>query len=401
MTRKLFHHDSYQTNFQAKIVDQYPDKGKYAVILDQTSFYPNAGGQICDSGKINGIPVIDVQELGGKIIHYLQEDIIINSDENVYGEIDWNVRFDHMQQHSGQHILSVALIELWQKNTLSFHMGDKVSTLDIPSTQISNKEARSLEERINQIIYENRPIHQYYAEENGKIGSKELRKFQKISEKLRIIEIEKYDLTACGGTHCSNTGEIGVMKITGWENRKDKTRISFLCGYRALSDYQQKYQIIKNLSNILTTGTEQLENKILLLTREQKRLNKECSNMEKRLLHFEAEELKKNYRVKKNNLFIVSKLFTEKSLQSLQQIAFMLANQKNSLIILGTTKPEPAICLSCSRDISMSAGELIKQIIIKGNGKGGGSEFLAMGKFKQCQDAKNAFKIANDIIIKR
>ncbi|MFW6149452.1 MAG: DHHA1 domain-containing protein, partial [Atribacterota bacterium] len=261
----------------------------------------------------------------------------------------------------------------------------------------SIKEARELEERANQIIFENRPIHHYYAEENNKLTTKELRKCQELSGKLRIIEIEKYDLTACGGTHCHNTGEVGIIKITGWEKRKDKVRISFLCGYRALADYQKKSQITKNLSNILTTGSEQLEERILQLTSEQKNLKKQYSKIEKRVLCFEVEKLKKNNGIKKDNLFMVSKLFTEKTLQSLQQMSSMLANQQNSLTILGTTRPEPAICLACSRDLSINPGELVKQIIIEYNGKGGGSDFMAIGKFKKSDDAKKAFDRVTNI----
>jgi len=399
MTKKLFHHDSYQVDFQAKIVDKYMDNGKYVLLINQTYFYPNAGGQTCDRGTINGIPVVEVQEVDGNILHYLPGEINANAGETVSGKIDWKERFDHMQQHTGQHILSGALMDLWQKETLSFHMGEENCTLDIPFTSLDNDRVEILERMVNRIIFENRPIHHYYAEDNHIIAKKGLRKFQKLSEKLRIVDIDKFDVTACGGTHCHFTGEVGMIKITGWENRKDKTRISFLCGYRALADYQQKHLVTKNLSNMLTTGVNQLEEKIIQLNREQKQLSKECSRIEKRLLQFEVEELKESNGMEQKGLFIVSKLFSEKSLQSLKQIALILSNQKKSLVILGAENPEPAICLSCSQDLSFSMGGLMKKIMAEYNGKGGGSDFMAMGKLAKSDDIRKVFKRTNDLLL--
>ncbi len=399
MTKKLFHDDSYQTTFQATVLDKRIEKGRNGLILDQSCFYPNAGGQNCDKGIIEGIPVIDVQEVNSDIVHYMKDDIPVKQGDTITGEIDWKCRFDHMQQHSGQHILSGILIDLWQKETLSFHMGEEVCTIDISHTALDEKKVGHLEEMVNYIIYANKPIHQYYLEDNDNNIAKKLRKKQELHEKLRIIEIEKFDLTACGGTHCHYTGEVGIIKITGWENRKDKTRLSFLCGHRALADYQKKHQITKRLSSFFTTGVNQLEEKVAQLSKEQNDLTKSYDRIKKELDMLESEELKEKFSTEHEGCFVIRKLYSEKSLQSLRQIILFLINRNKCLVILGAEKPEPVICLACSQDFSIHMGELIKQIMNEYNGKGGGSNFMAMGKLKKSEDIPKAFSRALKLIV--
>lgn len=399
MTRKLYHENSYQTKFRATVLDKKVEKETSALILDQSYFYPNAGGQLCDKGVIEGFPVIDVQEIDGNIIHFIKGDISINQGDIITGEIDWKRRFDHMQQHSGQHVLSGILIAIWQKETLSFHMGEEVCTLDIPYTSLDEKKAKHLEEMANQVIYDNRTIHQYYLEDNNNIIEK-LRKKQELHEKLRIVEIDEFDLTACGGTHCKSTGEIAIIKIIGWENRKDKTRLSFLCGHRALADYRKKHQIIKHLSGFFTVGFNQLEEKVTQLDKEKNELKKGFNRIEKELIRYEVEELKVKYSKNERGYFLVSKLFSEKSVHLLRQISLMLINEQKCLVIIGAEKPEPVLCLACSQDFNIHMGELIKQTMIEYNGKGGGSNFMAVGKLKRSEDIPKVFNNTIKIILR-
>ncbi|MDD4363775.1 MAG: alanyl-tRNA editing protein, partial [Atribacterota bacterium] len=263
MTKKLYHLDSYQTEFKAVILEKKLENNRTYLILDHTYFYPEAGGQLCDKGFIEGIPVIDVQERNGEILHFLKEEIDSNPGSTVKGEIDWEIRFDHMQQHTGQHLLSAVLLDLWNLDTLSFHMSEDVCTIDINDTEIDEAKLKCLEKKVNSIIYANKPILNYYLEDQKEnSGSINIRKIASLQEKMRIIEIENVDKNACGGTHCKATGEIGVIKIINWEHRKEKLRLYFLCGKRALLDYQQKHQITKQLANFFTTGIDQLIKKI-------------------------------------------------------------------------------------------------------------------------------------------
>ena len=222
-TEKLYHKDPYKISFQATILEKYVDRDKHVLILDKTIFYPNSGGQICDRGIIEGISVIDVEEHDGKVIHFLEKEVFAGIGDSVSGNIDWPYRFDHMQQHTGQHILSGALMKLWERDTQSFHMGSDICTLDISYIDIDDQKIIELESLSNQVIYEDRVIMDYFVENTDtRIDRNTLRIKQKHFEQLRIIEIADFDLSACGGTHCNRTGEVGIIKIIGWEKDKDK-----------------------------------------------------------------------------------------------------------------------------------------------------------------------------------
>ena len=390
-TEKLYHNDSYQITFQADIVEKYMEKERYALILNKTYFYPNSGGQISDRGVIEGIPVLTVEEENGRIIHYLQNEIKAGIGETVCGKIDWSYRFDHMQQHTGQHILSGALMKLWQKDTQSFHMGEEVSTLDISAILLDEQKIAELEQLANHIIYEDRIIHNYFIKDSSELEGKDILRIKhELFEELRIIEIDGFDISACGGTHCHRTGEVGIIKITGWENRKDKIRLSFLCGFRALADCQQKHGIIKNLSHYFTTGIEQLEEKIIQLNQEQKELGKYCNRMEKRIVEYESEELKEKNRREEKDFFLIEKLFAEQKVQNIRQMAQLLAREEKTIIVLGAEKPEPILCLALSSDLKFPVKEMFNEVMFQFKGKGGGTENLILGKLEREEDLPEA-----------
>lgn len=396
MTRKLFHDDSYKTKFQAKIIDIQYKKNTIVLILDQTYFYPNAGGQLCDKGNIAGYSVIDIQELNGSIIHYLDCNTNFDIGMTVTAEIDWKIRFDHMQQHTGQHILSRVLNDFWKKETLSFHMGEEICTIDIPYTPLEEDKIKKIEDMANAVIYANKSIYQYYRHEDNNNIPDEIRKKElKLNEKLRIVEIDKFDINACGGTHCRNTGQVAVIKITGWERRKDKSRITFLCGNRALIDYQKKHHIIKNLSSFFTTGIDYLEEKVTKISEEKKELDKAYNYLEKKLIQFEANLLKTTNNKDKKGYHIIKKIFSEKTIQQLRELALVLINEKDYIVIIGSEKSKPILCLACSENIALHMGDLLKELINEKNGKGGGSKYIAMAKIK---DSGNLTKIIDDSV---
>lgn len=399
-TKKLYHQDSYQTKFQAIIVDKYSitEQGKLAVVLNQTCFYPNSGGQINDRGTIEGIPVLAVEEEGDKIVHYLEQEIKNGIGDSVNGEIDWHYRLDHMQQHTGQHILSGVLMELWQRETQSFHMGEDICTLDIFTLPLDEDKMKEAEWRANQVVYENRVVQHYFSENKIELRTDRFKEKQGKLEQLRIINIENFDKSACGGTHCGQTGEVGIIKILGRENRKDKIRISFLCGYRALNDYQMKHLVLKNLSNFFTTGIENLEEKIRQLNLEQKELTKSYSKMEKRINEWESAELKAKSRQEIKGISLIEKIFSEQKIQNLNQIATLLAKEENTFIILASENPEPAICLARSADLDYNLKEIMDKLFGEFNGKGGGSNNLVLGKLGRKEDIKGACQRAVELI---
>ncbi|NLL61880.1 MAG: hypothetical protein GX240_03725 [Candidatus Atribacteria bacterium] len=399
-TKRLYHKDSYQTKFQAIIVDKYPvtEQGKLAIVLNQTCFYPNSGGQINDRGTIEGIPVLAVEEEGDKIAHYLEQEIKNGIGDSVNGEIDWYYRLDHMQQHTGQHILSGVLMELWQRETQSFHMGEDICTLDILTLPLDEERMKEVEWRANQIVYENRAVQHYFSQNKIKLRTDRFKEKQEKLEQLRIIDIENFDKSACGGTHCERTGEVGIIKILGWENRKDKIRISFLCGCRALGDYQTKHLILKTLSHFFTTGIGNLEEKIRQLSLEQKELIKSYNKMEKRINEWESAELQAKSRREIKGISLIEKIFSEQKIQNLNQIAMLLAKEEKTVIILASEGPEPAICLAHSADLNCNLKEIMDKLLSEFNGKGGGSNNLVLGKLERREDIKEVCQRAVELI---
>lgn len=392
LNNRLYCKNPYLTEFKAKILEKLIINGQYAIVLDNTAFYPTSGGQPNDLGYIQNVPIVDVIEDNEKVIHILKENIEEKYGDIVVGKINWKRRFDHMQQHTGQHLLSAILMNHWQKETLSFHMGRDICTLDIPFVSLDEGKVSFLEVIANQVIYENRPIRHYFTQNNSENSTEKLRKLGKKHKELRIIEIEKLDRTACGGTHCQHTGEIGMIKITGWENRKDKIRISFICGKRALADYHKKHFIIKSLSNFFTTGIDQLEEKIIKLSKENKELAKKSNLLEKKLITYEVEKLKQNIITDKNGFSIISKIYLEKNIQQLKQIAIILIKETGCLVIIGANKPEPVLCLACPQEYDTNLVELMKEITKEYGGKGGGTNVLVMSKFDRPKELEMAFK---------
>ena len=233
MTERLYYQDSYLKEFKARVLKKIKIDNRPAVILDRTAFYPTSGGQPYDTGVIQDVSVAEVVEEGDEIIHILKEEIKGKINSEVVGKIDWKRRFDHMQQHLGQHILSGALMKLWGVETVSFHLGEEVCTLDIAKEKLTGEEAKKAEECAYEIIFENRMVKCYFVEGEEELKRLNLRKMPDKKEEIRIIEVEGFDLSACGGTHCRATGEVGLIKITKWEKRGEKIRLEFICGTRA------------------------------------------------------------------------------------------------------------------------------------------------------------------------
>ena len=253
-SKRLYYQNAYTTRFEAKIVERVREEGQTAVILDQTYFYPTSGGQPFDTGTINNLPVtnVTIREKDEAVLHWLDTKELWQ--DEIVGQINWPRRFDHMQQHTGQHILSQSFIQIAQAETVGFHLSDNTLTIDLHTTKLSPTQIEETEYLANQIIWQNRPIHiRLVTQEQAKKLA--LRKLPPVRQgKLRLIEIDKFDLTACGGTHVQHTGEVGIIKIVKLERQNNQLRVEFCCGQRALHDYRLKNSISNQLSAELTTG---------------------------------------------------------------------------------------------------------------------------------------------------
>ena len=286
-TRRLYYEDAYLTEFDAEVVAKTEHEGLPAVVLDRTAFYPESGGQPWDKGTVGGAEVVKVLDLDGAILHVLKQGVAAGT---VHGRVEWPTRFDHMQQHTGQHILSQAFFETLKGETLSFHLGPDVSTLEIGLRNISDAEWDRVEDRANVIVWENREVKTYFVPEE-KIGEVPLRRPPKKQGLLRVVEVDGFDYSACGGTHCRRTGEVGPIKLVGIEKIRGNIRFEFLCGGRAIGDYRAKDRTVRKLAGAFSCSAPDVAAQVEKLAAEHKALKKRARRLEERLAAFEAGEV--------------------------------------------------------------------------------------------------------------
>jgi len=396
MTRKLYHEDQYLTTFSSAVVERIEVEEKPAIILEKTAFYPSSGGQPHDTGTLNSVQVINVIENEDhRIIHLLEKPI----EENlVAGCIDWERRFDHIQQHTGQHLLSQAFIEVCDTETVSFHLGEEISTIDVNHSGIDGETVGAAEELANRIIWENRGVIAHFVNKDV-VHKFPLRKVPTVEENIRIIEIKGFDYSPCGGTHCSRTGEVGMIKIRKWEHYKGGTRIQFICGWRALWDYQQKTTVLRQLSEHLSSGEAELSQNIGKLQEESKTLRRECANLTKNLLEYEAKVLLAE-REKSGDFYILRKTFDDRNPKDLRILANnVLENSPNTVVLLGgKAKGKASLIFLRSEGLSFDMNQLMKTACAVINGRGGGQPHQAQGGGTDIEKLEEALQHARDTI---
>lgn len=250
MTERIYYTDSYLTDFRAGVADRSPDGRR--VYLDRTAFYPSSGGQPHDLGTINGIEITEIlDEDDGRVAHVLTSALDAS---DVECRIDWNRRFDHMQQHTGQHLLSAVLLDLLDAQTVSFHMGVESSTIDIARPSLDAGDVRRAVERANRIVFENRPITVTFQHSSEDLG---LRKATEREGTVRIVSIADLDRSACGGTHVRATGEIGPIAIRKLEKVRSNVRVEFLCGMRAVKRAQADYEALAGIGRAFSASVDE------------------------------------------------------------------------------------------------------------------------------------------------
>lgn len=379
MTKRLYYDNPYSVTFQAKVVDRIRLDNRQVVILDQTCFYPTSGGQPHDTGTIDGAQVIDVtiRESDNEVLHVVDRSV---SSDTAEAEIDWDRRFDHMQQHTGQHILSQAFVRIADAPTLSFHLGVDSATIDLPKDGLSPHLIEEAENLANQIVWEDRPIHIRYVSQND-IEKIPLRKVPDLNgDQYRLIEIEDFDLNACGGTHVSRTGEVGIIKIVNFERRGDELRVDFLCGRRSLNDYREKNEVLNNLSIEFTTSFRELEHSVAKLQAEAKSAKKSLKKQTNRLIALEVEDMLRGVQTKEDSLTIISEVFNDRALEEIRMIANQIVRQPKCVAIFGQTGERVQLVFASSGDIRIGMDQVLAQVLPKlEDGSGGGSDNFAQG----------------------
>jgi alanyl-tRNA synthetase len=369
-TKKLYYEDAYLTEFDARVVERREIEGRPAIVLDRTAFYPEAGGQSSDRGTLNGVAVVDVVEDEGTILHVLAAPV---DTETVHGTIDRARRFDRMQQHSGQHILSQAFYEVLKGATLSFHIGDEGSSLEIGVPKISDADLDRVEARANAVVFDDLEIKTYFVPE-AEIGTIPLRKPPKKGEggMIRVVEVDRFDHSACGGTHCRRAGEVGLIKVVKWEKIRGNLRFEFICGGRALRDYQDKNRTVRHAAAAFSVADRDVPAAIEKAQAEVKALKKRARRLEERVAAFEAGQMVREAQGK-----VIRAVFDDRSPEEARFLALNIIRQGEFLVLFAAPgEGRSHIILASSEALGFDARTLIPAIAGVLEARGGGSPSL-------------------------
>ncbi|WP_136608727.1 alanyl-tRNA editing protein [Paenibacillus dokdonensis] len=377
MTKKIYYESAYIREWETRITRKLEREDGNYLVMEETAFYPHGGGQPCDLGWIDKIPVLDVVQEEGEILHKVEH---FPEKEEVGCRLDWGRRFDHMQHHSGQHLLSAVCLKACQAETLSFHLGEDYATIDIARSDLPLHELMMLELEVNDQIYLNRKVTNYFVSRE-QAALLPLVKQPKVTEDIRIVEIEGIEYNACGGTHVSATGEIGMIKLLRAEKQKGHTRIYFKCGYRALREFNAGMEILGSLSARFNTAKEEIPDRIAKWDQEQKQLQAELNAVKVENDAYLAEKL-----LADRQGSLIKHIFADKPLKDMQNLAAKLTDQAD-VIVLFVTGADHKVLLVRGGEIELSCGAFFKQHLNDYRGKGGGSDKMAQAGFANGEDA--------------
>ncbi|MCR8644290.1 DHHA1 domain-containing protein [Paenibacillus sp. N1-5-1-14] len=388
MTMKLYYDNAYTTDWETTITQKLEKEDGFFVTLEKTAFYPHGGGQPCDFGTIQGIPVLDVISVEDQILHQVER---LPEENEVACQLDWNRRFDHMQQHSGQHLLSAITRDLFQFKTVSFHLGTDYCSIDIETPELKLTQLDAIEHEVNKHIYKNHAITSYFVTEE-ELSKLNLVKETSIKENIRIVEMAGIEYNACGGTHVLSTGELGMIKLLKTEKLKGNTRIYFKCGYRALAETKENQRILGTLTNKLKTSKEEMVERIEKWEQEQKQLQFDLNAYKNKLDEYTAQEL-----IAASQGPLITHIYEDKSMQDLQNLANKITSLSSCIVLL-VTKFENKVVLAQQGQDDFACGAFYKTHVSSYNGKGGGSQTQAQAGFPTWEDAEAFYAFAKQSI---
>jgi len=402
MTERLYYTDSYCTRFSAQVIEQLSWEGRPAVLLDRTAFYPASGGQPADRGSLGGVEVLDVvvREEDRAVVHLMERPV---QGPEVQGEVDWSRRFDHMQQHTGQHILSAAFEQVMDADTVGFHLGAEASTIDVDLAHLEPEAATSVEDLANRVVWEDRRVVAYFVSPD-ELAELPLRRAPAVEGPLRIVEIlpptegagPAFDVNPCGGTHVARTGEIGLIKIVRLDYRGDETRVEFLCGGRALRDYRVKNEGLSQLAAKLTVGYWELDRAVERLQDENKQLRRDLRRARKRLRKVEAAELAEaasEYGAHR----VVQRVWRGREPGNLRALALELMERPDMVALLASVSERVHVCFACTEGLNLDVASLLQDACARLGGKGGGRPHLAQGS-APATDADRVEEVFADLL---
>jgi alanyl-tRNA synthetase len=410
--------DPYRLHFSARVVSVEPaGEGLSAVYLEETYFYPDSGGQPDDRGTLDGKPVVDVTETGTGVRHLVRGDL--RTGDIVEGYIDGKRRLDHMQHHTGQHLLSRVFLDRCALATVSFHLGEETCTIDLEGEVPSAEELSAVEGIANDLIFKNLPVSSRVVSadefermamggggrasegerstcdesgqsslgmDEGEVSGRRLRphvpllrsRLPEGVDRVRIVEIEGVDAATCCGTHVRATGEIGIIKILGLERTRGSSRVEFLCGGRAVRDYGAKHELLSAVAAGQSADWRDLPRLVEKASRENRELRKRCEELGRELAAFRAVELSKPTG-SIGGYDVVKRVFSSQDVVALRETASTIRETGKTIVLFGLSGPTPALLFACSPGVPVDMGDLMRKVAGTIGARGGGGKDFAQG----------------------
>ena len=380
MTDRLYYHDSFLYDFDSHVVESLEIEGKPVIILDRTAFYPTSGGQVHDTGRIvfdsREVSVTEVaDDEAGRVLHYLAEPIAVNT--AIRGHIDKQRRLDHIQQHTGQHVLSAAFIQLFNMPTVSFHMGAETCTIDLETASLSAEQAQKAERLANEIIAEDRPVSVRFVplEEARGLGLRKLPPKQ--TGDLRLIDIQDFDLCACGGTHVRATGQIGCILLRKTEKVKQGIRVEFVCGLRAVALARRDYSTLTEAAGLFSAHIHELPQQIRKSIEEAKAAAKAQHKLLEEIAELQAERMLVQ---SSGSPRVITAVFEDRDAGFIKMLGQKLTAGRNDVVaLLGSLAGQPTLVFVQTSGQKFNMGALLKESLAQFGGRSGGSADMAQG----------------------
>ena len=391
MSVRLYYRDPYAREFDATVVRVEPCDGLARVWLDRTAFYPTSGGQPFDTGTLDTLAVVDVfEDDDGTVVHVVEagpsaepagssasasSSAILQAGQQVQGLVDWERRVDHMQQHTGQHVLSAAFSRLFNVATVSFHMGAEFSTIDL-GREVTSDEIAAAEGEANRIVWEDRPVGVRFAsaEEAAQLP---LRKESVRTGTLRLIEVEAFDLSACGGTHGRRTGAVGIIATSAWERFKGGSRVEFVCGARALRRFRSLRDLATNSVRLLSVLPEDVPGAIERMREEAKEERRTIAGLQAELARYRADRFAEEAEQTARGRLVLQLVDGDAS--ALKSLASAVTSRPGYLAVLVSDRAPALAVVARSEDVDMSANQVLAALTAAFGGRGGGKPNLAQG----------------------
>ena len=399
MTERLYYTDSFLETFEARVVDVRSGASGTVVVFDRSAFYPTSGGQTFDTGWLrpSGTPEAKIRVIGveedeatGEVLHFVGDATGLTSGTVIEGAIDVDRRRDHMQQHTGQHVLSAAFEQLYNFSTVSFHMGDESCTIDLATDALLPGQIKAIEASANQVIFEDRPVTIRFAtpDEARTMGVRKIPVAER--EKLRLIDIENFDLNACGGTHVNRTGQIGSILLRKTEKVRQGVRVEFVCGMRAVVTARGDFTTLTEAAAVFSTHIHELPQQARKVLDEAKAAQKIQSKLLEEVAELQAEQFLSAATLMPGGSKLVTQFFPARDLAFIKLLAQKLTRAGQCVALLSCGGSQPSLVFAQTPGLPNDMGSLMKQALQNLGTRGGGNKDMAQGGAPDAARAEHA-----------